>query len=357
MWLRMADRLGVWFPAICAGSGADVFTERLCAGLNAHGIRAEITWLPLRAEYAPWTVQVPHPPAWATVVHVNSWLHPRFLPRGLPVVTTLHSCVHDPALRPYKSAAKALYHAVWIRRVEAANLRRATRVVAVSHYTAHMARAVFGAREIEVIHNGVDTDRFSPIGRQRPQRPFRLLYVGNWSARKGVELLAPILRELGEGFELYYTADRRGAHLRHVLPGNCRCIGRLDALGLVEAYRQADALLFPSRLEGLPLTVIEAMACSLPVIAAKTSSLPEVVEHGKTGLLCPVDDIGAFVAAARMLAEDPARWQAMRQAARERAEAMFSAQEQLMRWIALYQSLSVSNAPRQPIPANGSNWS
>jgi len=250
----------VWFPAIRAHSGADVFTERLCAALNAQGIRAEITWLPLRAEYAPWSVAVPRAPDWATVVHANSWLHPRFLPRHLPVVTTLHSCVHDPALRPYKSAAKALYHAAWIRRVEAAHLRRADRVVAVSRYTADVARRVFGREDIEVIHNGIDTAVFTPVDRAEPNRPFRLLYVGNWDARKGVDLLAPILRALGPDFELHYTADRNGRHTRYALPPNARCLGRLSGPELVRAYQTADALLFPSRLEGLPLTVIEAMA-------------------------------------------------------------------------------------------------
>ncbi len=353
----MSDRLAVWFPAVRAHSGADVFTERLCAGLNARGIRAEINWLPLRAEYAPWSVSVPRPPDWATVVHVNSWLHPRFLPRSLPVVSTLHSCVHDPQLRPYKSLSKALYHTIWIRRIEAANLRCAARVVAVSRYTAQAAQAIFGRRDIEVIYNGVDTDFFSPVARNQPHQPFRLLYVGNWDLRKGVDLFCPILQTLGEDFELLYTADRNGAHTPYALPANCQCIGRLNARDLVQAYQNADALLFPSRLEGLPLSVIEAMACGLPVIASDASSLPEVVEHGTTGLLCPMDDVDAFVTAARTLAQNPARWQAMRQAARSRAVDLFSAQEQLMCWIALYQSLSATNAPRQPIPANGSSWS
>lgn len=347
----------VWFPAVRAHSGADVFTERLCAGLNAHGIHAEITWLPLRAEFAPWSVAVPSPPAWATVVHVNSWLHPRFLPRDRPIVSTLHSCVHDPQLRPYKSLSKALYHIIWIRRIEAANLRCAAHVVAVSRYTAQAAQAAFGRQGIEVIYNGVDTDFFSPVARNQPHQPFRLLYVGNWNPLKGVDLFCPILQTLGEDFELLYTADRNGAHTPYALPANCQCIGRLNARDLVQAYQNADALLVPSRLEGFGLVAAEAMACGLPVIAANTSSLPEVIEHGKTGLLCPVDDVSAFAAAARTLAQNPARWQAMRQAARSRAVALFSAQEQLMRWIALYQSLSATNAPLQPIPANGSSWS
>lgn len=336
----MADRLGVWFPAVRARSGADVFTERLCAGLVARGIRAEITWLPLRAEYAPWSVPRPRPPAWATVVQVNSWLHPQFLPAGLPVVSTLHSCVHDVALRPYKSLARALYHAGWIRRIEAANLRRATRVVAVSQCTAQAAQAAFGRADIDVIPNGVDTGFFTPLERDYPNRPFRLLFVGNWNRRKGVDLLAPILHALGDGFALYYTADREGADRRFALPEPSRCLGRLGREALREAYRQADALLFPSRLEGLPLVVIEAMACGLPVIAANTSALPEVVEHGSTGLLCPVDDVGAFAAAARRLAQDVSLWRAMRGAARQRVAASFDESKQITRWLDLYRSLA-----------------
>src|SRR5690606_37416690 len=63
----------VWFPTIQAGTGTDVFTQRLCDGLNARGVRAQITWLPHRAEYVHWTVPAPPPPAWANVVHANSW--------------------------------------------------------------------------------------------------------------------------------------------------------------------------------------------------------------------------------------------------------------------------------------------
>ena len=61
----------VWFPTVRTGTGTDVFTERLVEGLNQRGIRAAISWLPLRAEYAPWTVAIPKPPEWATVTHVN----------------------------------------------------------------------------------------------------------------------------------------------------------------------------------------------------------------------------------------------------------------------------------------------
>ncbi|MFC4487103.1 glycosyltransferase [Tepidiphilus baoligensis] len=193
----MPTNPAVWFPNVRCHSGTDTFTERLCRALNAQGIRAEITWLPHRAEYAPWSVPVPKPPTWANVVHINSWLPPRFVPPGLPIVVTVHSSVHDPALLPYKSRLQALYHKHWIHPIEAANLARAHCVVAVSHYTAAQIEASFGIRDIQVIHNGIDCQAFAPVARTAPNRPFRLLYVGNWSARKGVDLLGPIMERLG----------------------------------------------------------------------------------------------------------------------------------------------------------------
>lgn len=102
------SKLAIWFLTVRTGTGTDVFTERLVEGLRKRGIRAEITWLPLRAEYLPWTIAIPKPPKWATLVHVNTWLHHRFLPKSLPVnVATLHHSVHDPKLQPYKGLLRA----------------------------------------------------------------------------------------------------------------------------------------------------------------------------------------------------------------------------------------------------------
>ncbi|HLO94362.1 MAG TPA: glycosyltransferase family 4 protein, partial [Burkholderiaceae bacterium] len=234
----------VWFPAIRTGTGSDVFTIRLCEGLNARGIRSEITWLPHRAEYLPWTVAAPVPPAWATLVHLNTWVHRRFIPTGLPLVATMHLCVHDPALRPYKSLAQRLYHRFWVRPMERHLLRRVRQLVAVSHYTAARTQDCLGVPAPLVIPNGVplSPDWADPVRfLQRPAgQPFRLLYVGNWSRRKGVDLLAPLMQALGPGFELDYTADAHGAHQGASLPAHCRCIGRLGPDALQDAYRRAD---------------------------------------------------------------------------------------------------------------------
>jgi len=330
----------IWFPTIRAGSGTDVFTERLVEGLRRRGIKAEITWMPLRTEYAPWSVNPPTPPSWINVAHINSWLHPRFVPMGLPTVVTVHHSVHDPAFLPYKTLAQKLYHRLWIRHIESVNLKRAHIVVAVSHHVATQLTNLFNCSNVIVIPNGIDVEHtYTPSPIRSPHQPFRLLYVGNWRRGKGVDLLAPILEKLGPGFQLYYTADRTGAHQDSPLPPETVCIGRLHPSDLVPFYQDADALIFPSRCEGLPLVAVEAMACGLPVIASNVSALKEVVEHGVTGFLCRVDQVDDFVEAVKTLRADETLWQQMRHAARERAVKYFSCEQQVDLYLNCYRTI------------------
>lgn len=329
---------GVWFPAIKTGTGTDTFTRRLCEGIADRGIRAAIEWLPPRAEYLPWSVAAPLPPAWASIVHVNTWLHRRFIPTNLPVVATMHLCVHDASLDPYKEWPKRAYHRLWVRPLEDSVLKRADRVTAVSEYTSDRTRETFSLPDVEVIYNGVEIPESYRI-RSASGRPFRLLYVGNWLRRKGVDLLGPVMNLLGDDFELLYTADSKASRLRDDLPGNCRCIGRLSPSELAHAYLDADALLFPSRLEGLPLAVIEAMATGLPVVTVRSSSLPEVVLDGISGVLCDVDDVSGLASAIRLLSGDEGLMRKLSTGARQRAAEVFSLETMVGKYEQLYRNL------------------
>ena len=327
----------IWFPTVRAGTGTDIFTERLVAALPDRGLRAEITWLPHRAEYAPWSVSVPTAPAWATICHINTWLCPRFIPNHLPVVATLHHSIHDPVLRPYKGWLRAGYHRGWIAPIERCALRRADRVVAVSQFVADMARQTLCDVPMQVIYNGVNTALFQPGNRVRaPSEPFRLLYVGSWMARKGVDLLAPIMRELGAEFELQYTGGVAADQARPTMPTNTRDLGRLSGRHVIAAMQNADAFLFPSRSEGLPLVAIEAMACGLPIIAMEGSSVNEVVAHGKTGFLCRREDVQAFANAARTMAKDRQSYLALSAAAREIAVTRFQEDKMVDAYAQIY---------------------
>jgi len=291
--------LGVWIPTIRAGTGADVFTERLCGGLKARGIRAEITWLPHRAEYLPWTVAVPRPPAWASVVHVNSWLPRRFWPKGLPAVVTVHHLVHDPAFRPYRSALQAAYHELLIRRRELHAIRGAAAVTTVSDYVRRTVAAFSGRKDIVVIHNWVDCDKFSPgTDSLLPDSgSLRLFMAGSRSRRKGIDLLPGLARALGPGFEIRYAGGHEGG--ASTTEGVTE-LGRISEEALVREYRACDAVVSLSRYEGFGYTALEALACGKPFYGFDTSALPEVVGQG-CGVLVPIDNVHALADALREL--------------------------------------------------------
>lgn len=338
----------IWFPSVRTGSGTDMFTERLAQALNRCGYRTQIDWLPHRAEFAPWAVPVPDCPAWANVVHGNSWLSTRFVPRDKPFVATVHLCVHGAKNAESSGRMQALYHKRWIRLQEGRALRRAELVTAVSLQTARDTADVFGVAKPVTVHNGLSDAAAWRLPRmERKPGPFRLLYCGNWSLRKGVDLLDPLMRMLGDGFELLYTPDRDGGTAGFSLPWNARSLGRLDGVeALAQAYLQADVLVFPSRLEGLPLVPIEAMACGLPVVATTGSSVIDIVRHGETGLLVPADNILALADAVTSLRDDPTLWLSMSQASRRRQSEKFSEKKMLSGYLDAYHQATARHRGR-----------
>ena len=331
----------VWLPAIRGDSGTDVFTRRLREALQRRGVAAEVSWFPSLYQLYPFLLRWVPPPTGTTIVHANSWNAFAFKRAGIPLVVTEHLNILDPHYRPYKRKLQHFYHEVLVRRFILASYRSASAITCVSRFTAASLEATLGVADAQIIPNWVDTRVFLPAHDLTASlhRPFRLLFVGNLSRRKGADLLFPIMKELGTGFELRFTSGLRSLRSIPRL-GNMVPLGRLNGdEELIEAYRASDAFLFPSRLEGLPLAPLEAMACAKPVIAAHTSSLPEIVEDGRSGILCPPDDIGAFVAACRALAVEPQTCLRYGCAARSRAETVFSEDLVVPRYIALYREL------------------
>lgn len=338
----MSSEPAVWFPAVRTGTGTDVFTERLVSGLRRNGLRAEITWLPLRAEYAPWTVPIPQPPLWATVTHVNTWLNTRFLPPRIPILATIHHAIHHPDVRAYKNLMRASYHDWWIAPNERRVLAQSSQIVAVSKFAADSARETLLNVPSKVIHNGVDTEVFQPAPPLRQKdAPFLLLYVGSWKTLKGIHLLPPILRDLGPGFELHYTGGGAAVVDKPHMPPNMRDLGRLEnANAVAMAMQQADALLFPSRSEGFGLVAAEAMACGLPIVAARSASLSEIIADGRNGLLCSQDDPAEFANAIRILAGNASLRSEMALAARRDAVARFSEHRMIDAYINTYRHMT-----------------
>ena len=111
-------------------------------------------------------------------------------------------------------------------------------------------------------------------------------------------------------------------------------------------FRAADVFVLPSRREGLPIALLEAMACALPCVASLLpGSTDIIITHGETGLLVPVGDVQALADAIAMVLGDERRATALGAAARLRVAERFANTDVADQWLGAYRSVISSPAP------------
>lgn len=173
--------------------------------------------------------------------------------------------------------------------------------------------------------------------RSKVEPTAQLVCVGRLSAEKGYDgLLGALAKLLASGdaaFELSVVGDGpmlgalqvRAAALG--LDDRVRFLGAMTEAETLARIAQADILVLPSLMEGLPVVLIEAMALGKPVIASRVAGIPEIVDEERSGyLFSPSDWDGLAEALARMLAAR-ADWARMGQCGRARVEAGFRTEQ------------------------------
>jgi glycogen synthase len=256
-------------------------------------------------------------PGGAVALHLRSAL-------GIPYVISLRGG-DVPGFRPYDFA---LYH-----RLMAPVIRRvwhgAQAVVANSQGLKRLASRFDSRVPIDIIPNGVDVTRFDVAGRS--WEPARMLFVGRVVYQKGLDLLLEALAGLRQiPWELVIAGDgsQRGplsSRARDLgLAERIRFAGWLRGEEILQAYREANLFVFPSRHEGMPNAVLEAMAAGLPVVASRIAGNEELVVDGETGALVPTEDPGALRQALAALLPDGKRRAAMGAAGRKRVEERYT---------------------------------
>ncbi|KJV30924.1 glycosyltransferase family 4 protein [Luteibacter yeojuensis] len=335
-----AARLNIWLPAIRAGSGADVFTQRLADGLGRAGHQATIRWFPHHWEFASWMLRGVRLPDGIDVIHASTSLGHAFALRGVPLVATEHQYLRHPEFIPWRSRAQAIYQTCVTGPAGDASIRRADALTTVSE---HAAAAIFVAtgRRAAVIHNWVDTDIFSPspAGDSRRAGPLRLLFVGNPSRWKGVDIIPELAKRLGPGFEIHCMGGLRKPFPSAfaTIPG-VKVLPSLPMAAMPGLYRQYDVALVPTRYEAFGYVALEAMACGIPVAGFNTTGTAEVCADGETGLLVPRNDVPALADAIRRLGDSGLR-QAMGHSARARAVALFSEPRNIQAYVSVYRDV------------------
>ena len=276
--------------------------------------------------------------------------------QSIPLVLTTHSL--EPH-RPWKveQLGTAYDASSWIERTA---YQSADGVVAVSEAMKRDVHAEYSVPfdRIRVIHNGIDLQQYRPTPDPAlltqlqidPNTPY-VLFVGRITRQKGIIHLVNAIRHFAEGVQVVLcagapdtpeiAAEMTAAVERARAESSHRIIWIQEMLPkakVITLYTHAAIFVCPSVYEPFGIINLEAMACETPVVASAVGGIPEVVEHGSTGLLVPPEVAGPTeveprhpeefskdlaVAVNRLLA-DPELRATMARTARKRVEEQFS---------------------------------
>lgn len=210
---------------------------------------------------------------------------------------------------------------------------------------------------ITVIHNGCETRQFKFNADARKslrhtlgiaERDPVLIFIGGFVARKNGTAFVKVVRLLrdlhpniaaimvGNGPQ---RADLRSQVESASLSQTIHFVGAKSHDEIPAWLSAADILILPSRSEGLPNVVLEAMACQRPVVATQVGGVAEAVDNGKTGFLVPDTDVDDLVRATRSIVENPEMARAMGLEGRRVVESEFSWRQNARRVCKIYRDL------------------
>src|SRR5215212_7968621 len=299
--------------------------------------------------------------AGADVVHCHTW-YAHFagclvkVLQDIPLVLTTHSL--EPH-RPWKAEQRGTaYHAsTWIERTAYEN---ADGVVAVSASMRRDVQALYGVapERIRVIHNGIDLRQYRPTPDARVLAEFRIdagvpfvLFVGRITRQKGIIHLVNAIKYFHTGVQVVLCAG--APDTPEIAQEMTEAVQRARAATatpiiwipemlpkekVIALYTHAAIFVCPSVYEPFGIINLEAMACETPVVASAVGGIPEVVDHGETGLLVPSEAIGStdveprhpeqfardLATCVNTLLDDPQLRASMARKARRRVEEHFS---------------------------------
>ena len=206
-----------------------------------------------------------------------------------------------------------------------------------------------------VVHrSGINLRRFAVSPRQAPQGATELLFVGRLTEKKGLAyLLDAVSMLVGSGRDVRLTVIGEG-ELGPMMRARCHELGIADHVSffgsgtqeqVVSAMQKSHILVAPSVTaangdqEGIPNVLKEAMATGMPVVSTYHSGIPELVEHGVSGLLAPERDAMALAALLTELVDHPESWPSFGAAARRKVEEEYDSERLNDELVAAYRGL------------------
>ncbi|HEX3865836.1 MAG TPA: glycosyltransferase family 4 protein [Gemmatimonadaceae bacterium] len=235
-------------------------------------------------------------------------------------------------------------------------LRRCDAVVAITDETLRYLRGL-GLSNAHLIPNCID---IRPA-RERPVRgkPVRWLFVGAVIPAKGISALFDALRRFPTAHLTLVGPNAILAKLSgHSLLGEAAndpsISGRFTHLGALSdeaartSFDEHDIFVFPTKREGFPNAVLEAMEAGLPIVATRIGAIPEMIVDGEHGLTVDADDQAALERAIDRLMSDPQLASTLGAAARDRAITLYDVDEIAREWYRLYRRVNPARLRGRP---------
>jgi glycosyltransferase involved in cell wall biosynthesis len=266
-------------------------------------------------------------------------------------VVTLHGILH----RVHKVMPPPRFSPNHVPRwVEKYVVARARDVICLSRETAEFLRERRSRARCHFVPNAV-APCFFEVQPSPPAEEFRLLFVGSIYPLKGllqlVDAVAALRGRLARPLRLRIIGATEGteatqyAHRVRRRAAESGVLEQIDWLGVrfedgvAAELARAHALVLPSFQETAPMSVAEAMAAGVPVVATRVGGTPDLVEHGVTGLLVAPADVAALAEAIGRLLHDPATRLAMGAAARRKAQAQYTPRVVAEKTLAVYEQI------------------
>jgi glycosyltransferase involved in cell wall biosynthesis len=258
--------------------------------------------------------------------------------KNIPLIITFHNYVLDRFMRDYSSLLQNIHYQTDLKAFTKLAVGKADIITSVSRFTSDMVKQEMKiSKNIKVIYNGVDHLLFTPK-KQKQTNKINVLFCGNLTRRKGAIWLLPIAERLNKNIIIHYTSGLQttGSLVNHP---QLHCLGSVPYQKMPSLYQDSDILLLPTVREGLPLAALEAMSCGLPVVATDCSSLPELIDEGKGGFLCPLGNVNAFADKISLLAQAPHLRREMGDYNRAKVEKIFTLDRMVNQYKELFEEV------------------
>ena len=302
------------------------------------------------------------------IIHSHTAHMPDLLLRiNIPIVTTIHTTIKLQFLA-IKQARRKMWE--WekselmtsllyplLRLSEEFYFKAKERFyITPSHWMENVIKETFRVKNIKVIPNCVDleeveriryeSERINEIMR-RVQNRRVILYAGRLISMKGLDILIesiPLILSSSRDIVFVFAGPgNRSRYIRKIknmkLEDYCLFVGSLSRYEIIQLMKYAELVVLPSFLENMPFTILEAMACRVPVVATNVGGIPEIIRHRYNGLLVRPGSSKSLSEAIIELLDDRNLRNSIRQRAVEVIRKKFSWSKNIKKYTEVYSSV------------------